>query len=224
MPYLTAGEVPDTTVCRALFIPNTIQHLANVVGALQELTFEYNFSQIEPTDLTAAEMAASYLPMFDAFCFNEGACRVIGEIIAYAGTTSPDTRWLVCDGSSLLRTDYPDLFDVIDVVYGSADSTHFNIPDLRGRAPIGSGSGTGLTPRTAGDSFGEETHVLTIGELAAHVHDTGNSALLGTSAPPPFDALGPNPFPAVTGSTGSDDPHNNMQPSLAINYLIVALS
>jgi len=160
--------------------------------------------------------------MFNAFSFNQGACRVIGEIISYAGTTSPNPNWLSCDGSSLLRVDYPDLFDVIGVVYGAADSTHFNLPDMRGRTLLGTGTGPGLSPRSIGDSFGEEEHVLSIGELAAHVHDTGNSALLGTSAPPPFDALGPNPFPAVTGSTGNDDPHNNMQPSLVINYLIVA--
>jgi len=222
MGYITANEVPATTVCRVLFIPNTEQHIANVLGAIEELTFSYNFSQVD--GISTGAMAQSYFQMFDDLCANIGVCRVIGEIISYAGTTSPDPRWLICDGSSLLRADYPDLFNVIDVVYGSADSTHFNLPDLRGRTGIGSGTGPGLTPRTIGDSFGEEAHILTIGELASHVHDTGNSALLGTSAPPPFDALGPNPFPAVTGSTGNDDPHNNMQPSLVINYLIVALT
>jgi len=149
---------------------------------------------------------------------------VIGEIITFAGPTSPDPKWLTCDGSSLLRTDYPDLFTVIGTTYGAADGTHFNIPDLRGRAAVGSGTGSGLSPRAAGDSFGEETHTLTIGELASHVHGTGNSVLIATATPPPLDVLGPNPFPAITGSTGNDDPHNNLQPSLVINYLIVALS
>jgi len=222
MAYLTADEVPTETVCRALFIPNNREFLANVRGALQELTFPYNF--VSEGGIAPEDMAAAYEPMFNAFCFNEGVCRVIGEIICYAGTTSPDPNWLPCDGSSLLRVDYPDLFDVIGTVYGAADGTHFSVPDLRGRVSVGSGTGPGLSARAVGDNFGEEEHILTVGELAAHVHDTGNSAILGTSAPPPFDALGPNPFPAVTGSTGSDDPHNNMQPSLVINYLIVALS
>ena len=222
MAYLTPNSLPADTICRVLFIPNNDEFLANVTGALQILTFADSFVQFG--SLTPDQTAEAYMPMFDQFCFNQGACRVIGEIIAYAGPTSPDSRWLLCDGSSLLRTDYPDLFTVIGTVYGAADGTHFNLPDLRGRAPIAAGSGPGLTPRSLGDSLGEETHVLSVGELASHVHTTGNSAILGTSAPPPFDALGPNPLTAVTGSTGNDDPHNNMQPSLAINYLIVALT
>lgn len=222
MAYLTPDALPVDTVCRVLFIPNNAEFLANVRGALEELTFAYNF--VLQGSLTPDQTAEAYLPMFDAFCFNEGTCRVIGEIIAFAGPTSPDPKWIVCDGSSLLRTAYPDLFTVIGITYGNVDSTHFNLPDLRGRTAIGAGTGSGLSARALGDSFGEEDHVLSIGELAAHVHDTGNSALLGTSVPPPLDALGPNPFPAITGSTGNDDPHNNMQPSLAINYLIVALS
>lgn len=222
MPYITPETLPTDTICRVLFIPNSTDFISIVTGALQELIFNWNFEQVE--GITPQQTVDAFMPMFNAFCFNEGACRVIGEIIAYAGSTSPDVRWLLCDGSSVLRADYPDLFTVVGTVYGAADGTHFNLPDLRGRTPIGAGSGPGLTPRSIGDSFGEETHVLTIGELASHVHSTGNSAVLGTSAPPPLDALGPNPFPAVTGSTGNDDPHNNMQPSLAINYLIVALT
>jgi len=220
--YLTPSTIPADTICRVLFIPNNEEFLANVTGALQLLTFADSFVQFGT--LTPDQTAEAYVPMFDQFCFNQGACRVIGEIIAYAGPTSPDSRWLPCDGSSVLRVDYPDLFAVIGTIYGATDSTHFNLPDLRGRVPLGIGTGSGLSPRALGDSFGEETHVLSIGELAGHVHSVGNSAILGTSAPPPFDALGPNPFSTVTGSTGNDDPHNNMQPSLAINYLIVALT
>lgn len=148
---------------------------------------------------------------------------MIGEIIAYAGPTSPDPKWLSCDGASLLRVDYPDLFNVVGTVYGAADSTHFNLPDMRGRVAVDAGSGPGLSTRAVGDVFGEETHTLSIGELASHVHGTGNSILIATATPPPFDVLGPNLLPAITGSTGNDDPHNNLQPSLVINYLIVAL-
>lgn len=221
MAYLTPDTLPTDTRCGVLIYPNSDEFAANVRGALQELTFAYNF--VSQGALTPQQTADAYVPMFDGFCFNEGTCRVIGEVISYAGATIPDSRWLLCDGASLLRSAYPDLFAVVGTAYGAVDGSHFNIPDLQGRAAIGAGSGSGLTPRILGDNGGEENHVLTIGELASHVHSTGNSAVLGTSAPPPFDALGPNPFPAVTGSTGNDDPHNNMQPFLTINYLIVAL-
>lgn len=221
MAYLTPDTLPTATRCGVLIYPDSDEFAANIRGALQELTYPWNF--VQQGALTPDQTADAYVPMFDAFCFNQGVCRVIGEIIAFAGSTSPDAKWLLCDGSSLLRADYPDLFTVIGTIYGATDGTHFNIPDLQGRTAISAGTGFGLSPRAVGDVGGEETHILTVGELASHVHGTGNSALLGTSVPPPLDALGPNPFPAVTGSTGNDDPHNNMQPFLTINYLIVAL-
>ena len=55
-----------------------------------------------------------------------------GTIHAYGGTTAP-AGYLMCDGTSYLRTDYPSLFAAIGTAFGAADSTHFNVPDLRGR-------------------------------------------------------------------------------------------
>lgn len=95
-------------------------------------------------------------------------------------TATPPTNWLICDGSSLLRAGtYAALFAVIGTTYGTADATHFNIPDFRGRSPIGSGTGTatgatahalGATP-TSGVG-GEEKHTLLLTEIPAHTHDT----------------------------------------------------
>jgi len=219
--YLTPDTLPATNRCGVLVYPDNEEFAANIRGALQVLTFPYSFDKYG--SLTPEQTAEAYLPMFDGFCLNQGVCRVIGEIIPFAGSVSPSSNWIICDGSSLIRADFPDLFSVIGTTYGAVDGSHFNIPDLRGRAPVGSGAGPGLSARSTGDSFGEETHTLTIGELASHVHGTGNSVLIATATPPPLDVLGPNPFPAITGSTGNDDPHNNIQPSLAINFLIVAL-
>jgi len=219
--YLTPDTLPTGTRCGVLIYPDSDEFAANLRGALELLTFPESFVQYGT--LTPEQTAEGYVPMFDGFCFNQGVCRMIGEIITYAGPTSPDPKWLPCDGASLLRVGYPDLFAVVGTIYGAADSSHFNVPDLRGRVEVGSGTGPGLSPRAAGDVFGEETHILSIGELASHVHGTGNSVLIATATPPPLDVLGPNPFPAITGSTGNDDPHNNVQPSLAITFLIVAL-
>jgi microcystin-dependent protein len=95
----------------------------------------------------------------------------VGTIIPY-GNTTPPTAWLVCDGSELSRADYPDLFQVIGTTYGSGDgSTTFNIPDLRGREVIGSGSGPNLTTRPIGQMGGEERHVLLESEMPNHTHD-----------------------------------------------------
>lgn len=67
-----------------------------------------------------------------------------GSVIAFAGSSAPG-GWLLCNGASLLRTDYPALFSIIGTTYGSADSTHFNIPDLRGIFVRGAGTSTALS-------------------------------------------------------------------------------
>jgi len=234
-----AWLTPDTPgagyICRPLFIPNGLDWLAIVTGALNELIYDYNFEEYGTENV--ADTIAAFQTMFDHFCFDdEIGCRLIGEIVTYAGASNPSPNFLDCDGASLLRADYPDLFAVIGTTFGAVDSSHFSIPDLRGRAPIGDGTGSGLTPRALGDSFGEEDHVLSVGELAAHSHtDSGHSHTEGTTTPtaitigpgaPAPAALG---FPGVTGAgsaalsnTGSDSPHNNMQPSLALRHFIVA--
>jgi microcystin-dependent protein len=219
--YLTPDETPDTSMCRALFIPANEQYIAIVRGALQELTFPSSWTKFGL--LTPDEAAANFMDMFDKFCFDEGICRMIGEVVTWAGVAAPSDQWLECDGASYLRADFPDLFAVIGTTYGAADGTHFNVPDLRGRVTLGAGTGPGLSTYALGQTLGEETHQLTVTELASHNHSTGNSILLGTVTPPPLDALGPNPLPAFTGNTGGDTPHNNIQPSIALSFWIVAV-
>lgn len=106
-----------------------------------------------------------------------------GVMQMYAGATAP-TGYLLCDGTSYLRADYAALFAVLSTTYGSADGTHFNVPDLRGRIPIGVGTGIGgaaagtglptggsaLTAVARAGWKGAETHVLSTAELAAHAH------------------------------------------------------
>jgi len=230
---------PDTPgagfICRPLFIPNGVDWLAIVDGALNELCFTYNFEAFGTSSVD--DTVAAFTTMFDHFCYDdEVGCRMIGEIVIFASDTSPAANWLSCDGASLLRADYPDLFAVIGTTFGAVDGTHFSLPDLQGRAPIGDGTGSGLTPRALGDSFGEEDHVLSVGELAAHSHtDSGHTHSEGTTTPTAI-TIGPGaPAPSAIGvvgvtgigsaaitNTGSDSPHNNMQPSLALHYFIVA--
>jgi microcystin-dependent protein len=89
---------------------------------------------------------------------NSGGKLLPGEIISYASETVPD-GFLECNGSSLLRTDYAKLFTAIGTVWGTADATHFNIPDLRGKFPRGWAHGTANDPdrasRTANATGGE---------------------------------------------------------------------
>lgn len=148
-----------------------------------------------------------------------GTSFLVGMIMPYAGTSAP-AGWVLCDGASLLRAGtYATLFGVVSTTFGSADGTHFNVPDLRGRTVIGVGTGGGLTARALGDNTGgEEIHQLTTAELASHQHSISLDSLPGGAGSGPGDAAGPGS--SSTGTEGSDTPHNNMPPFLALTYII----
>lgn len=222
--------------CRPLFIPDGDDWLAIVTGALIELIYSYNFEAYGTS--TVDDTIAAFQVMFDHFSFNDKAgCRVIGEIVTFAGATSPNPNWLACDGASLLRTDYTDLFTVIGTIYGAVDGSHFNIPNVIGRVGVGAGSTGGLSPHSIGDAFGDETITLGVGSIPSHSHsDLGHSHVEGSAAPSVGAAIvgvpipSAIPTPGVTGvgsanisATGGDGPHDNIQPSIALNYFIVAL-
>ncbi len=101
-----------------------------------------------------------------------------GFIIQYASSSAP-SGWLLCDGSAVSRTTYSALFAIISTTYGSGNgSTTFNLPDLRGRVPIGFGQGSGLTNRSMANTGGAETHTLSTSEIPSHNHgvsDPGHS-------------------------------------------------
>lgn len=104
-----------------------------------------------------------------------------GDIIA-SGRTSK-TGYLECNGAAVSRATYDDLFDQIGETFGAGNgTTTFNLPDLRGRAPIGDGTGTGLTNRVLGSTGGAETVTLTAAQsgVPAHTHPASGS---GEAAP-----------------------------------------
>lgn len=89
-----------------------------------------------------------------------------GVILMYAGS-NPPSGYLICDGSAVSRSDYPDLFDAVGTTYGSGDgSTTFNLPNLSGRVALGRSS-----THLLGTSAGEEEHVLTESEMPTHNHE-----------------------------------------------------
>ena len=100
-----------------------------------------------------------------------------GMVQMFAGATPP-TGWLLCDGSAVSRTDYAELFAAIGTTWGAGDgSTTFNLPDMRGRAPVGVGQGSGLTNRALAATGGDEhiqahTHAFTQPKTPNHTHTT----------------------------------------------------
>jgi microcystin-dependent protein len=97
----------------------------------------------------------------------------IGVVLPYAGSSAP-TGFLLCDGSSLLRAGtYADLFTVIGTTFGAADGTHFNVPDMRSRMPIGAGSAPTFVSSFASGSVDTGTDVITV--------TSNNSLMTGTA-------------------------------------------
>ena len=157
---------------------------------------------------------------------NASSSMPAGSVTAFAGSSAP-TGWLLCAGQAVSRTTYAALFAVIGTTYGSGNgSTTFNLPDLRGRVPVGmdnmGGTDAGRLDytNTLGGVGGEQYHTLTVQELPAHSH-TMNNAQFNTAAP--FFAAGGNYGQNVQGTTssvGSGWAHNNMQPNILLNYII----
>lgn len=151
----------------------------------------------------------------------------IGSIIPFTGTTAP-TNWMICDGSEISRTTYEDLFTKIGTTFGEGDGTDtFNLPDLKGRIPIGAGSNDNNTHNfTLGSTGGEYEHTLTVEELAKHNHGVSDP---GVGRPVATSGGGSgwthftgdsSPYKYNTNETGGNSPHNNIQPYLTVNYII----
>jgi microcystin-dependent protein len=86
-----------------------------------------------------------------------------------AANTAP-TGWLLCNGSAVSRTTYADLFTAIGTTYGVGDgSTTFNIPDLRGRVPVGADSSQ-TEFDALGETGGAKTVTLTEAQIPSHLH------------------------------------------------------
>lgn len=150
-----------------------------------------------------------------------------GAIFPYVSVTPP-SGYFLCNGGAINRTTFSALFAVIGTTYGAGDgSTTFNLPDLRGRVPVGVDNATGrvTSNNTLGATSGEEKHTLTVGELAQHNHYATNTSAGG---PAPFvrSVSGAGVSSSVSnlsdtsGDTGSNTPHNNMQPYQVVWFII----
>ena len=156
----------------------------------------------------------------------------IGSITAYGKETAP-ANWLICDGSAVSRSVYADLFAVIGTKYGEGDgSTTFNLPNLKGRVPVGLDSDD-TDFNTIGKTGGEKNVVLTIDTMPSHGHiipyspNASGDALAIAKYIPQSDTLtnetnGRGYSNAGTAQTGSDQPHNNLQPYEVNNFIIKA--
>lgn len=156
----------------------------------------------------------------------------VGSLVPFAGTAAPSgSAWLLCDGAAVSRTDYAALFAVVGTAYGVGDgTTTFNVPDLRGRVPVGiddmggTDAGRLSVANTIGGSGGEQSHTLTVAEMPPHTHANATTArtMVLTGGEWAISRTAAEADRYQTGSAGSGGAHNNMQPYLLTNYLIRA--
>ena len=161
----------------------------------------------------------------------------IGDIRLFAGEFAP-RGWKFCDGTELSISVYEPLFTLIGTTYGGDGQSTFALPDLRGRVPVGQGEGPGLTPRLIGETFGSENVTLLAPQMPQHTHTLNATTDSATSpqaagnlfaqtgsdkcyGPPPGTSPQPQALAANAVSVaGGSQPHNNILPAMAINYII----
>ncbi len=164
---------------------------------------------------------------------------LIGQIIMFGGNFAP-RGWAFCDGQALAIADHEALYAILGTTYGGDGRTTFCLPDLRGRVPMHAGHAPDLSPRDLGQKLGAENVALSAKQLPEHRHELLVSEAEPDSSEPERAALGKaniyvnaangthlqkseptTPLNSKTvGLTGGSAPHENMQPTLCINYII----
>lgn len=183
----------------------------------------------------------------DAVTFGQSQAAIAPGVINMFGGSQAPSGSLLCNGAAYSRAAYPALFAAIGTTYGAGDGANtFNVPNLQGRVPVGAGSGYGLgstggaaTVALTEAQLPAHAHIGTTNTVGDHQHDTGVEALLSLHGG--GDYVGDRTLPAgsqptyrnaktsvagahfhnfITNNTGSNQPHNNMQPYVVINYII----
>ena len=152
----------------------------------------------------------------------------IGEVKVISFNFAPK-GWALCNGQLLPINQNQPLFSILGTTYGGDGRTTFGLPDLRSRVPIYQGNGFVL-----GERGGEESHTLTMQEMTAHNHFVQGSQTAANQDNPAGNILATANFQLYTTATGSltpldpstilnnggGQPHTNIQPYLALNFVI----
>ena len=161
----------------------------------------------------------------------------LGEIKLFAGNFAP-RGFALANGQLLSIAQNTALFSLFGTTYGGDGRVTFGLPDLQGRAPMHWGNGPGLTPRVLGENGGVPTVTLTGDQNPSHTHGFIGEDEEASQTSPANNALGVNPnlnwyttanapglqrqnmSPLAVGQGGGGQPHNNMQPYLAVTFIV----
>jgi microcystin-dependent protein len=157
----------------------------------------------------------------------------VGQIIMFAGNFAP-LGWALCNGQLLSIAENEVLFNLIGTTFGGDGTSTFALPDLQGRMPVHMGTSTTGSSYIMGEKTGAETVTLTVGELPQHSHGAKGSPA-GNVVSPAGHFWSTDPGGNTAAYTSANDatmaadaigshtaaqPHDNMKPFVAVNYVI----
>lgn len=165
MPYHTPNNPTDELVCWVFTLPKSLDVRALFMGALSTLTRVSNWQKVGTlSPLDSASLFSGIL-----LSQKERPC-LIGTIIPAVFDTPPSPSFLLCDGHTELRSDFPRLYALLPSAL-IVDSDSFVTPDLRGKILLGSGYNASddvtYSPFT---DYGSNSAVISEAELPSHTH------------------------------------------------------
>jgi microcystin-dependent protein len=169
------------------------------------------------------------------------ATAYVAEIRIFGFNFAP-VGWAMCNGQILPISQNTALFSLLGTTYGGDGKSNFRLPNLQGIVALQQGQGTGLSPYFLGEETGSTTETLQLTELPGHVHTVNADSGKGNSTSPGGNlykegeipgspALGVESYnnslqphvslnPLTIGFSGGGQPHNNVMPTLVLNYCI----
>lgn len=156
----------------------------------------------------------------------------LGQITIVSFNFAP-SGYALCNGQVLPINQNTALFSLLGTFYGGNGITTFALPNLQGATPVhvGTNSSSGNTV-VQGETGGEATHTLILGEMAGHTHQAKGSSATAAATTPAANAWATSTANAYStssnavmssaaiGTAGGNQPHDNFQPYLVINFVI----
>ena len=151
-----------------------------------------------------------------------------GQITMWGCNFAP-RGWAFCDGQLMAISQNDALFSLLGTIYGGDGRTTFGLPDLRGRTPISSGTGPGLSPRPLGQKSGAENVTLTANQIPSHSHTLNHAGNATTADPTNAAPATPSALNIYgdadmnmqpSANTGGSRSHSNIMPYETLNFCI----